>query len=138
MATNFAFRWEFRAANQREAIYAEGELEEVGGPGDKNYLLKIYLVHDEMALPDEANPLLDPSRRVGRRIYVTTVRSREEDQVRLLAYLAPVEGHRLAYTLIFNALRHNVDKVEEFGFDWLTKLMHETPKKAVRKKAVTS
>lgn len=134
MATNFTFRWEFRQGNVRERSYAEAELEELGSVGDKNFLLTISLVRDEMALPSADEPLLDPERRVGKRVYVGVVRSREDEKVRQLAYMAPVEGHRMAYTMIFNVLRENVSAVEKFGDDWLTDLMKSTPKKAVRKR----
>lgn len=132
--TLVAFRWEFRQGNVRERAYAEAELEEVGSPGDKNYLLTVYLVRDDMAYPTDGFPLLDPERRTGQRVYVGVVRSREEEKVRQLAYMAPVEGHRMAYTMIFNLLRENVPAVEKFGDDWLTDLMKSTPKKAVKRR----
>lgn len=136
-ATRTQFTWEF-SDDLRERLYAEARLEEVGRPGDSAYILTIHLVRDLMAEPTEENPLLDPERRVGHRVFVTTLRSREDDNVRLLAYLAPVEGHRVAYTMIHNALRANQDAVRKFGYEWLTKLMAEKPKKAVRQRRATT
>jgi hypothetical protein len=132
--TYTTFVWEF-VSELRERLLAEAELKQVGRPGDHTWLLTVTLVRDVMAAPTEAEPLLDPENRVGKRVYVTTLRSREDDRVRLLAYLAPVEGHRVAYTLIYEALRKHQDAVRKFGYEWLTNLMAEEPKRSVRRKA---
>lgn len=138
MSTYVTFRWEFRQGNVRERAYAEARLEAVGRPGEDTFLLTVELVRDEMALPTDGFPLLDPERRTGQRVYVGVVRSREEDRVRLLAYMAPIEGHRVAYTLIYDTLRANQDAVRKFGDEWLTNQMAEEPKRAIRRKAKTA
>lgn len=124
--SNYAtYRWEFRDGSVRERSYLEGRLEQVGRPGEHAYLLTVELVRDEMALPTDGFPLLDPERRTGVRIYVTTLRSREDGAVRQLAYVAPIEGGRMAYTLMFKALQEHQDAVKKFGDKWLIETVAE-------------
>lgn len=130
MAVTATFRWEFRNPEVARRVYAEGELRDVGryGSTGQRFLLEVYLVRDEMAKPRKVKGVLqiDDRRRVGIRIYVGTCR--DEVQCRTLAYLAPVEGTRQAYTMIFDVLKDNPAQVEAFGDEWLTELFKDFAK----------
>jgi hypothetical protein len=122
-----AFRWEFRRQELVRRIYAEAELKNIGRPGDDRYMLTVYLVRDEMRKPGKGE-IIDPAVRVGNRVHVGMVR--DDEKVRLLAFLAPVEANRFAYTLIFNTLLENPDRVLEFGDEWLTDTMRKAAGRA--------
>lgn len=118
MSTRTTFIWEFRVSSPWESTFAEAQLSQVGRPSSERYMMHVHLVRDEMREPDasQGSVVFDPERRVGQRIYVGASCT---DDCRLLAYLAPKEGERLAYKLICNVLRENQDQVRRFGDDWL-------------------
>lgn len=122
MTMRTSFRWEFRSPTLTHRSYAEAELQTRGRrPADDRWYVDVYLIRDDMAHDHAA--LLDPERREGMRVYVGACQ--DEDACRTLAFLAPVEGMRHAYTLIHRVLRANPYKVARFGDEWLTEAFRD-------------
>lgn len=117
------FRWDLGKGNLHRRAYAEGTLIQSGRPADPHFLLRVDLVADEMAASDEAAgvQVIDPDRRSGLRIFCTI--NSDQQQVRPLAYLAPLAGADAAHPLIFDAVADSPDAVAKFGDDWLTDLI---------------
>lgn len=119
------YRWEMSTQNVANRYYAEGELIDAGSVRNGHrYMLMVYLVHDEMRQFDGFE-VIDPDERGGQRVYVGS--SNDHDACELLANMAPLLGKRRAYRLIFDAVKNAPDKVERFGYEWLTKTMQDWP-----------
>lgn len=116
-APTVIYRWYFRDPSLAASTYAEGELEDVGRVGDPRLLMRVSLVRDGMRRPGK---LIDLDEREGQRVYCMTVT--DDDRLRVLAYLAPIEGQRLAYGLIYDAVASSPDAVEKYGDGWLSGL----------------
>lgn len=113
------YRWEFRPQTPARRVYAELELQNIGYPSER-WVAQVYLVRDEMQRGQE---VFDPDARVGMRIYVGLADESDAD-LSLLSYLAPVEGTRRAYPIIFNTLCKNPDKVKKFRDKWLIDILN--------------
>jgi hypothetical protein len=111
------FRWNFKESTLATRSYAEAELHNSGRPGAPSHFLMIYLVRDEMRLP-QIGEMLDADRRDGVRVFVGSFH--DENECRLLAHLSAEEAARRAYTRIYETCMAHFDKVQSFGDDWLT------------------
>ncbi len=110
------YRWQLGPQTAARSAYAEGILTQLS---EGRYALTVWLVRDEMA-PIVAGRSIDQDDRVGVRVWVGT--SYDDKRVRTLAFLAPVEGHRLATELIQCEVRDHPAAVERFGDEWLSSL----------------
>lgn len=113
MSARLVYRWEFRAPSVARRIFVELELHELRGD---SYAAEVWLVRDE-AHPPTPKDDYDPERRVGQRVYAGV---KVDDECRMLMFLAPKEGERRAYSLIWQVLKEHQDAVRGFGDDWLT------------------
>lgn len=109
------YRWEMRTDAAR-MVYAEGLLRH-HSVSDR-YTLEVWLVRDEQGPLDQVD-----EGRVGKRVFCAV--ADDMDRCRMLAFMAPVEGRRLAYTLLFDTVRDNPQAVARFDDEWLSGLFEE-------------
>lgn len=71
----------------------------------------------------QQDKIIDPEIREGVRIYVGTIT--DDENLSILAHLAPVQGQQMAYRMIYTAIKDSPQAVEKYDDEWLSDLMQE-------------